>query len=264
MILVLLALAAAALAGVCRVSLRNALASTEDADELQRRWGTLSCETAILPHAETLLQQAEALRRRPMASLDMDIQLGGQDFSVRVADEQAKLNLNFIYQTRGRASAETAARVATRNVGDRLLVTLRPCDVAPPLVSFGQVFTSPPATALAAGANITCWGDGRLNWRRASAVALAGQCQQPLGVATGQRLVALQSANPAPGLADLVNDPQLAQGQQSVLLIKLLTEQSTCHSIWVVGHGQSGAASYDLCILDQTGDGPARTMRFSW
>ncbi|MGA2230834.1 MAG: hypothetical protein ABSH22_08035 [Tepidisphaeraceae bacterium] len=221
-ILVLLTLAAAALAGVCRVSLRNALASTEDAGELQRRWGALSCETAILPHAEILLQQAEALRHRPVASLDMDIQLGGQDFSVHVADEQAKVNLNFIYQTRGRAAAEAAARVATRNVGDRLLVTLRPSDVAPPLVSFGQVFSASPATSLSASADITCWGDGRLNWRRASAAALAGQCQQALGVAAVQRLLALQSDNPAPGLADLMNDPQLAQGQQTGELIKLL------------------------------------------
>jgi hypothetical protein len=264
MVLVLLALAAAALAGVCRASMQNALASSEDADELQRRWGILSCETALLPHAEMLLQQAEALRRRPVASLDLNFNLGGQDFLVHLADEQAKVNLNFIYQTRGRASVESEARAGIRGVRGQARVNLRPGDGSPPLVSLGQIFDASPGDVLAATANLTCWGDGRLNWRRASPAALAGQCQQPLGVGAVGRLIALQSVNPAPGLGDLVNDPSLAQGLQGALLTTLLTGQSTCHSIWVVSHAPWGAASYDLCVLDQTGDGPARTMRFSW
>jgi hypothetical protein len=268
MVLVLLAVMAAALAGLCRQSLRNALAATSDAGDLQRRWGVLSCQAAILPHAELLLSQAETTRRQPVRALDLDFQLGGEEFSVRVADEQAKVNLNFLYDSRGRTNAETAARAAARQAGDRLSVSLRPLDIAPRLVSFGQIFTSPGGAISAidfraASSDVTCWGDGKLNWRRASAAAISSQCQ-PLGIGAANRLVALQSANPPPGIADLLNDPQIAQGQQTNLLIQLLAEQSTCHSIWIMSHAQSGPVRYDLAVLDQKGSGPARTMRFSW
>src|SRR5580698_10084320 len=88
MILVLLAVAASVLGGICRLSLGNALAATQDAEELQHRWGVLSCEATLLPHAEFLLQNAEAARHRPVAAIDLQFKLGGQDFSCRIADEQ--------------------------------------------------------------------------------------------------------------------------------------------------------------------------------
>jgi hypothetical protein len=268
MVLVLLAVAAAALAEICRASLRNSLAASREAEELQRRWGVISCEATVLPHAEILLQQAEAVRRHPVAAMDLEIELGGQDFSMHVADEQAKLNLNFLYQTRGRTSAESAARVAARRPATHLRVDLQPLDGAQPLVSLGQVFASTgaelsPPDVQAAAADVTCWGDGKLNWRRASATAIAGQFQS-LGIAAQKRLIALQSVNPPLELAKIMDDPQIAQGGQKDLLAKLVAEQSTCHSIWVIGHAQSGPPSYDLAVLDQTGNGPARTMRFSW
>jgi len=268
MVLVLLAVGASLLAGICRIAMRNRLAEKSDADELQRRWGVLSCEATILPHAEILLQQAEAVRRHSIASIDLDVKLGGQDFALRVADEQAKLNLNFLYDTRGRTAAENAARVAAEKPGSPLRVSLQPLDIAPRLASFGQVFLSRAADLLppdvrAATTDLTCWGDGKLNWRRASATAINAQLQ-PMGVAAQKRLLALQAVNPPPGIAQIMDDPQIAQGPQPDLLIKLLAEQSACHSIWVICHAQSGPASYDLAVLDQSGTGPARTMRFSW
>jgi hypothetical protein len=268
MVLVLLAVMAAVLAGLCRQSLQNALAAASDAADLQRRWGVLSCQATLLPHAELLLAQAEAAQRQPVRSVDLDFQLGGEDFAVRVADEQAKLNLNFLYDSRGRTNAEAAARAAARQAGDRVAVNFHPLDVAPRLVSFGQIFSGPgegasPLDIRAAGTDVTCWGNGKLNWHRASAAAISGQCE-PLGVGAANRLLALQSVNPPPGIADLLGDPQIAQGQQSNLLVQLLAEQSTCHSIWIVSHAQSGPVSYDLAVLDQSGTGPARTMRFSW
>ena len=86
---------------------------------------------------------------------------------------------------------------------------LQPLDGAQPLASFGQVFVSTggelsPLDVQAATADITCWGDGKLNWRRASAAAIAGQFQ-PLGIAAQKRLMALQSVNPPLELAKIMD-----------------------------------------------------------
>src|SRR3954467_10927434 len=90
----LLALAATLLVGVARASLRHAVEAREAVDGLQRRIGVVSCQAAILPHAQDLLIRQEQRRKAVVASLHTSVTLGGQRFELTVADEQAKANVN--------------------------------------------------------------------------------------------------------------------------------------------------------------------------
>src|SRR5438132_9549097 len=65
-------------------------------DELQRRWGVISCRQAILPNAEHLLAYREAQFHQPTPSLGTSVRLGRFSFALVIADEQAKANVNTV------------------------------------------------------------------------------------------------------------------------------------------------------------------------
>ena len=123
--LFLLVIAAVAMVGVVRASMGRALAAVDAQRDLQRRWGTVSCARTLLPRAESILNAAEQRTGRPAAAVDIALTLGGQPFALTVADEQAKLNVNALYESGKRPAVERAARDAAPG----LAVRLRPMPV---------------------------------------------------------------------------------------------------------------------------------------
>ena len=67
LVLFVLALAAAAMAGVCRMSLEKAVQAGRAEADLRRRWAVVSCRAVLLPKAEDLVAQRESFRRRSPA-----------------------------------------------------------------------------------------------------------------------------------------------------------------------------------------------------
>src|SRR5205823_10902814 len=108
--------------------------------------------------------------------------------------------------------------------------------------------------------DLTCWGDGKLNFRRASAAALQAGCAPLLTTPQVARLVQIRSASP-----DVKQDQLLAQIDASeaaaVKLSERLTDESSCHGLWVVAHGPR-RDWYQFSVRDATDPDNVRTFTF--
>ena len=85
MTLALLVLCATMLVTVSRASMRHALAARSAQEDLQRRWGALSCRKAVLQNAEALLSAAEARHKKPIPVLATAVRLGDVEFEFAAA-----------------------------------------------------------------------------------------------------------------------------------------------------------------------------------
>jgi len=270
--LIVLALAAVVLADVTRRSLRQASVALRTQEELQRRWGIASCRSALLPVVEQILQDFQTKQGdadQPLVACTMVLTLGGEDLQLVFADEQAKANLNAIYLDVGPERADQTVRKLIQHAPDGLVVRLAPdrraaadspsrppgggvdlkADTSvhvneigepPPFGTWAQVFEKPqPAQLLARRAghcsaiqNLTCWGDGRLNIRRASTQVMEARCGRVLGKNEIIRLVRSRQMAPDLELPELLDTLELTTDQRR-LLESQLTDRSSCHSMWV-------------------------------
>src|SRR5688500_14340245 len=146
MTLGLLVLCATMLVTVSHAALRHASTARAARDELQRRWGAVSCREAVLPNAEVILARAEAARRKPVpVLLTTTIRLGGHEFELVVSDEQAKANVNAVLANADVTRAETRIRNALAGSGLANEVRIRP--------TYGAIVE--PVGAATGGASLT-------------------------------------------------------------------------------------------------------------
>jgi hypothetical protein len=277
MTLMLLAIAAAATASVCRISLERALQASRAEADLQRRWGTISCQKTLLPLAETVLSRGRA------AEASMRFRLGGQEFQVIFGDEQAKANINAIYRRRGRSQTELAVRALAAAAGASPRVEVRPLDLTdapindepPAFESFDQLFSARPQELLTRRGDrpaltelLTCWGDGTINFERVSAAALEQSCRPNLTAAQAKRLIAWRDSprdqdDDAPAdVWELIAKMKLSEAASEVLEERL-AETSTCYSLWIIA-GSGGERSIRLAVLDQDAAYDSRAVQFDW
>jgi type II secretory pathway component PulK len=195
------------------------------------------------------------------------LQLGDLTVHLVITDEQAKIHVPSLVSRRGRGEAETLIRRALREVRSSPIaqadvdVALRPYEAPrleafalPAFGSYGQVFadlrpedlivlTDDHDTATASwepargpAALVTCWGDGRVNLRRASAAVLEAVCEPLIGPAEINQLLVLRDQHADQPAADL--KPLLEQFEVSAAtrakLAELLTMQSRCYGLWVI------------------------------
>src|SRR5690349_6208254 len=109
MTLVLIAITGLLLAGLARRSMQLALDAAEAQQELQRRWGGITCQRYAFKHADRLLSEPavaiddqNALPPTRLKYASFQLELGGVRFDLLLADENAKANLNTIYERRDR------------------------------------------------------------------------------------------------------------------------------------------------------------------
>src|SRR5688572_8165645 len=152
MTLALLVLCATMLVTVSHAALRHASAARAARDELQRRWGAVSCREAVLPNAEVILATAEATRRRPVPVLATVVRLGGHEFELVVSDEQAKANVNAVLANADLTRAETRIRNALAGSGLANEVRIRP--------TYGSIVE--PVGAVAESASLRVAGLGQV------------------------------------------------------------------------------------------------------
>jgi hypothetical protein len=289
--LLLLAVAAASLAGVCRASFQKAVQAANARDDLQRRWAVTSCRKALLPKAPRVLATLGPASGS-LSEVRLDVAIGGLPIELVFGDEQAKVKVDVLYREGGRAGAERGVRElalsALTDGGGGVGVALRPRalrgtfeggemfepgDDAALFASWSQVFGDTPPRELVARrregrsavADLTCWGDGTVNFRRASLAALRHACPRALGAAGAARLVSLRTKDPEIALFDALEELDLTE-EQLEQAGERLTDESTCHSLWIIARS-GGRAWYDLSVADEsaeagTGDGAALT--FSW
>jgi hypothetical protein len=262
MVLALLTVCALCLAGLARRSLDVGEQAATAQTDLQRRWGTLSCERTYLPSAKDLLEveaaKLPASRQTwPLpASVGAEFDLGELHFSVLLADEDAKANLNVISRSNPDGPQTVAALVEQLATGvDGLAVHVQPLPTASGLNqtpgalnqaaaayrNWGQVFeptdAGPPGEFAArlrdATRDITCWGNGRLNIQRASDEAIRLVCGTQITADILGKLLTDRHQPGVTGLDALLDQLALRTTDRSTLN-RLLTDRSSHYSLWIL------------------------------
>lgn len=270
LVLVLVLLAAISLAGMARRSMVEALEARTAVEDLQRRWAVTSCREALLPRAGMLLEEAERGKgaggepserylNPPMVERRITCRLAGLDYELIVADEQAKLNVNRLVEemSRGEARSEVARLIADAGGGfvGRSGVRIRTLALGESLsrqtgnlsklAGYGQVFgaVSPQRlvgegrwTGLAHA--VTCWGDGKVNLRRAPDAVVERACEHRIGREAVALLLEARHGDPYRTIAEILGDlDELDRGEKQ-LVRECVTDASACHGLWVIAHGR--------------------------
>jgi type II secretory pathway component PulK len=281
MTLLLLALAAVALAAVAQESHARAVRAVRAQDELQRRWGALSCQRALLPRAAQVIDAARRRSRQLPGAVTSaareSVQLGRQEYVLLFADEQAKLNINAIANRMdGRRLGEALRRLIPHAA--TASIRLDPARAREPaadgntverltFASYGQLFDTASPAALSGiaeagrstpSALITCWGDGRVNPAVAPRAVVTELAATVLHGGEEARFRKLLQRDAAQDWQDTFKQLNLPP-DRSAAMQNLLATQSSCHSLWIVAD-VAGRRCYQFCV--KVDDEPARV--FEW
>lgn len=239
---------------------------------------------------------------RPLGRIELSTQLAGFDYRFVISDEQTKANVNAMIHRLGRADAQQAlADLLWGRVGTGAMATSeaelrlrtyelgrindRDADYAA-IVGFSQAFAGvTPEALLPADADrgiagtVTCWGDGKLNFRRTPDAILEAVCDKALRRSTIRRLLAAREDRPGlpldDALADLDEDEQIRVRRHLIdesrtfsLWIVASNDQRSWHHLAVTGGGFAVASAPVQGQPPAAGDEPASTMTvplyFSW
>src|SRR4051812_9485412 len=118
--LALLVLSSTLLVTLARQTIQRSGEARQSQEDLQRRWGQISCQRALLPHAEAILLNQEKLHQRAFATYRAQIQLGPQSFEIILADEQAKTNVNALLDLSDKSRTESQLRTAFSNLAAQI------------------------------------------------------------------------------------------------------------------------------------------------
>jgi hypothetical protein len=297
-VLAVLVLMVTALASLSSLSLDRALAAGDAKIRLQQRLGAASIERALLPRAATIFQRLDetAAENGPARSgaprqLRGAFTMGGVTFDVLLADEDAKLNLNRVYH---RTGLERTAAIVTELVGPAAARAVRLQAQTPPqpqafeegdaaeaeagdlpalpraFRSWGQVFdlarlratTGSQAALPAATGQLTCWGSGALNVRRASDAALRAAAGCVLSRAGAGRLLRRYRDNPTLSLELLIEREAKTEIERRGLR-KLLGETSNHFSLWLDASAIGRRSRRVFSVMRQTEDGTTVHERFA-
>jgi hypothetical protein len=131
---------------------------------------------------------------------------------------------------------------------------------------YGQIFAGAPPEQLVgregdpglAGA-VTCWGDGRINLRRAPEAVLRQACDKALGRDVVTLLLEARRRDPyRPLEAILAELDQIDEGERAAVKDRL-TDRSTCHGLWVIARGPQ--RSWYTLAVSAAGERP---REFEW
>jgi hypothetical protein len=264
MALVIITFATLLLAGISRRSLQLATQANQAERRLQRRWASLSCQRCLLDRADSIFKRSDQrlglAGNEPRFQVRFRLELGGEAYELVLADEDAKANLNTMLITGGAASVSHVVRrlgSGHRDSPPAIAVgsfspTTQPTGMRP-FRSWGQVFrvdrdsSSTAESIRRATTNLTCWGSGRLNLKRASDAAVNAMCEGWLDAKSIERLLGMRQ-DAAWGVAAIVNRLQPRERNRERLL-QLLADDSTCYSLWIV-RGETQNLRHELHIME--------------
>ena len=229
-------LASIALASLARYSLQHAAAANESAADLQKRWGIWSVRHVLLSQADEILdaQVPDELAGEPpwpkSASIAAEFELAGSRYSISIADEDAKLNLSTLHARKRERLLPAIQRLGAQSQAPMPTVHLRPDGSGRDAFrSWGQVFDldAVPSTGRAIqaiGSHLTCWGNGRLNVRRADDTVLRETALIALSPKDASKLIAERKNWGGQGLDELLDPLGLRRPQELAIRRLLDTE----------------------------------------
>jgi hypothetical protein len=201
------------------------------------------------------------------------------EFHLVIGDEQAKANVNTLARRIGQMGLAASLNDLQADRRNALAVQLRPtkADGSPSSVlareysSLDQVLAYRHPSELvdldapeeSPSARITCWGSGRLNFKRAELVVM----QEVLaGLLTATQLYDLDQfrrKEPDCTLQEAIRHLKLSR-EQVALVASALTDCSYCHSLWLVAEGRS-RRWYRLYVCQEDDAGAnLRQQAFAW
>ena len=137
MVLAVSVLVVTVLSMLAQISLRRGLQAADAQRDLQRRWGRVTLQAALLKEAAGDLPGARGLAAEstpgvpPSPTIRAAITLGGVTFDLLLGDEDAKLNLNTIYHhSRKREDRAGIGEHRTETVAVRAVGSSRKTDAA--------------------------------------------------------------------------------------------------------------------------------------
>jgi type II secretory pathway component PulK len=284
MTLVLVLLATVAMVGLAQRSLLGALESQDAETHLRTRWAMVSTRAALLGRLEEQMDRSERglapdgsisarYLHRPARRLSHSFTLAGIGYQIVITDEQAKVNVNQLLATGSDAEARSLIRRLVPP-GAQGEVRLRPRRLdngkGPEIGAYGQVFESVgPHRILGAqaskalAANVTCWGTGRVNVRRASEQALRALCAKSLTGRAVTSLLAQRDKDPYRSLEAMLAGADEIDDRQKEEVRKLLTDKSTCHGLWIVARDQH-RSWYTLAVSVSVQGQVLQWFEFAW
>ena len=261
--LLLIGVAAMALAGVSRAGLRRVMDARRAQEDLQRRWGVLTCQSALLGLAPTILTNLEEEQLKPVARVRATFSLTDQRFDVVLGDEQAKVDCAALLARVGRAKSDDLVRDLLRAQGCDEGVRMRPLpvedDALPELGSYAQILPNASAQALFAESEdkpapidyLTCWGNEKLNYLRAQEPVVRTFLSGLLSRLEVNALISQRDEIPDLKLPELLKLLDLTEAKRKPLE-QVLTDRSAYYSVRITTVGNHRIWR-DLAIIEQAG-----------
>ena len=283
MALVLVALAGVLMAAAVRRSSRAVLEANAAREDLQRRWGALTLESVLSSRIGQILDEAEAQSPEPLVSCRKTVTLGDMAFELIFCDEQAKANVNALYDRQGLRGLMAAAEslVSRANLAGMSVLlqpqaarTAEPTGMAPGGIEnlfrcYGQIFADFDVAAWTLADQeqvldrLTCWGDGRLNFRRCRPEVLEAVAAGILTVAQQDQLIALRKEIPGISLDEAMKRLELTDEHRRQAAAAL-TGNSACASMWTIARTDR-RRWYRLLVQSPDATGQGASLRtFVW
>ena len=255
MVLMTLVVAGTLLTIAARRSCRQSLLAAQAERELQLRWAVRSVQDRFLEHAEEVLglEAAKTGGSEGVVSATRSLTLGGVEFHVLLSDEQAKANVNTLAEHKDLAGLEVALRDLATGQSHLLPVRLRPeppvkgwMDSWGPYAALEEVFAfehpselvNPGGDGTSALERVTCWSDGRVNFKRAHPAVLREMLEGILSATEVEGLLRCRRESPDCTLTEALGSLQL-NVERLDKARWALTDVSSCHSVWVVARGRT-------------------------
>lgn len=283
MVLVALVVVGVTLTQVSRASLRITVAALEHQSRLQRKWGQISCERAILPVANGILG-------RSTTSLLRDrVVLGDQRFDLILADEDAKANLNTMYHAGGMnavqrelgkllpagASRTIALRPRVNSLQTQQRQQARPAaivvsDAPPAFLDWTEVFSIPAIRnvsgddrqLVALTRDATVFGRGPINVTRANDAAVLAVLRTVVEDGLAKRI--LEEVKRSATLDfNLILERVVTDMRDRQQLMEVLTSNSGTYSLWTEISDQK-TRQQGLAVLRTDNTGLTRTDRYAY
>lgn len=249
----LITLAAISLAGLARYSLGLASSAQDAAEQLQRRWGLLSACHVFMEGAAEILDERVPPKEAATppwpkpAIVSASFNLGGQRFTITIADEDAKANLNTIYAENPKQFS-TVVRRLNQAPGSFPVQLVPDKDNRRAFLSWGHVFNLGAVSSVGQASTalsgirgyMTCWGTGRLNLRRASDASIYEIASLILSTKNAGELVSLRKTWGGQNVEELLAQLELRRTEQTAAA-QLFSAESRDYSLWVeVENGHRG------------------------
>ncbi len=307
LVLVAIIIVGVSLTATARRSLDASLAAIESQRSMQRRWGMVSCQRALLPAAAGLFDVSD-LKTRKMrgkqlafpAIIEDRVVLGGQTFDLLLADEDAKANLNAIYDVGSKRVCELSVKRLTGAMEFRT-IQLRPVrdsmsqlaaklsaasesildgenlesasfakNGLPAFRSWGEVFDLLQINRIDGEdrqlakmtRKITLQGTGRLNVFRASDEAVLAVCTTVVQEGLAKRILA-KIRETSLGEIRLILERSVTNADDRKALSTLLGTSSSSFSIWIEAADKS-SRQQRLALQSLNEVGTVQTTEFSY